>query len=146
MDHNHSVLIKGPKNQYTDFLAAVARLKEIDHKFDTSTALVGLQERSLHLSGFWPSLLYLCERHPVPDLYPADVVRRAMVNSLVENILASGAPSEFSSVRPAGRFLTSDQPTLLDIAVYVTANPGHPQWGFLHQRFDEMFEQQTEAA
>jgi len=80
-----------------------------------------ISDRSVKISGFWPSVEYLLDKFPEPELLLGDVTSRCVTRSLTNDLLAMGvvdgifveplSPSNWVEAFPIG----GTRPSLLDL-------------------------------
>lgn len=140
--HHLQVSARSP-DQYARFLLNTIRLKGYSGTFTEKPDLqqVCLTHRNLVLVGFSTCMLYICERFPVPDLAPGDVVRRAIIRMQAKEILKQNAlPPDIRTVAPKTRtkFILGNEPSLIDVAIISVTSPNDPQVGFIHASFNRL--------
>lgn len=93
MDHNNCIYIDagGMINQSAMFLRMLTQIKAFkSQETELSTALrkPAIEYRGMQIQGFWPSITYLNSVRPCPEVMPGSPERKAIIQSLVEVILA----------------------------------------------------------
>lgn len=139
-----AVTVVGPQDVRTRIITAVAQFKGCEVSVGVADSLC-LHERQLEVCSFWPTLEYLEERFPYPPVYPDTPLRRALVRSLVEQLLLR--PNEILrslEVNALPQFLLSDTPLLIDFAAAALA-PSTPFWDRLRVRLERSYYQPETA-
>ena len=129
--------VAGPFFEYLGVgknLAIEAALDEV--------AAVELTDQKIRISGFWPAVLYICERYPQPELQPGDCIQRSLVRSLTAELLELGAPTGAFAKAADKNGLILDRPTLLDVAYLAVTDAEDPTWSGLRAAFYNWIEEQ----
>lgn len=122
-----------------NFISLIARTRNRPtHWLKSSDREFSIWDRNLTITGFWPSVSYLCERYIDPELLSGDCVRRSLLRSLTEQLLELGeATGPFQIERPYGKFIDGPLPNLLDLAYLVVTSPRDSKFESLHGEFDD---------
>lgn len=147
----HDIAVAAPQSdQYTRFLLHTIALKGYPgHFIQRAQHALTVEHRTLVVVGFDTALLYLCERFPVPDLTPGDVVRRTVIRMQAQNILAFGhVPEEIRKIprNPKNKFFLGPEPTLIDVALISVTDSDDPQYSYIHEACDIVARQSQRAA